>query len=99
MTSSKPRLATVVPWVVSSTEMPTSSPRVNRLFTSGWPNSVPAAYSASRWRRAGFSVMVVKSTLSVSVIGAGERVRHDEADGELLEPPSVMRRLHSAAPS
>ena len=26
---------------------------------------------------------------------AGERVRHDEADGQLLEPPSVMRRVHS----
>ena len=42
-TSSNPRLATVVPCVVSSTEMPTSRATVNMLFTSGWPNSVSAA--------------------------------------------------------
>ena len=58
----------VVPWVVSSTEIPTRSPSVNRLFTRGCPNSVPAAYSASRCRRAGFSVIVVNRMLSVSVI-------------------------------
>ena len=94
-TSSNPRLATVVPWVVSSTEMPTSRPRVKRLFTRGRPNSVPAAYSASRWSRAGFIVIVVKRTLSVSVIGARERMRDDEADGEIVEPASVMRGVHS----
>ncbi len=58
----------VVPCVASSTLNPTSSPSVNMLLTSGWPNSVSlAAYSASRWRRAGFIVIVLKSTLSVSV--------------------------------
>ena len=94
-TSSNPRLATVVPCVVSSTEMPTSRPRVKRLLTSGRPNSVPAAYSASRWS----ARRVQRHGGEEHVVGlgdrAGERVRHDEADGQLLEPPSVMRRLHS----
>ena len=33
----------VVPWVVSSTDMPTRSARVNIEFTSGRPNSVSSA--------------------------------------------------------
>ncbi len=36
-TSSQPRLATVVPNVVSYIDSPTMSPSVNTLFTSGLP--------------------------------------------------------------
>ena len=42
-TSSQPRLATVVPSVVSPTEMPTIRPSVNALLTMRWPNSVCVA--------------------------------------------------------
>src|SRR5690242_3786642 len=66
-TREKPRLATVVPRVSSWTDRPTTRPSVNRLFTSGWPNSVLAANSASRWSGWGFMVIVVNSTLSDSV--------------------------------
>jgi hypothetical protein len=63
----KPRLATVVPRVSSGTEMPTVSASVNSELTSGRPNWVFAAKSASRCSGWGFIDMVVKSTLSVSV--------------------------------
>ena len=66
-TREKPRLATVVPSVSSGTASPTTRPSVNRLLTSGRPNSVPAANSASRCSGCGFIVIVVNSTLSVSV--------------------------------
>src|SRR5205823_197603 len=62
-----PRLATVVPRVVSPTLMPITSPRVKMLLTSGRPNSVVFANSASRCSGCGFIVIVVNSTLSVSV--------------------------------
>ena len=39
-TSVMPRLATVVPSVVSFTVMPIIRPSVNRLLTMRWPNSV-----------------------------------------------------------
>ena len=42
-TSDMPRLASVVPNVVSLTDMPIISPSVNRLFTSGLPHSDFAA--------------------------------------------------------
>src|SRR6185437_5399147 len=66
-TSLIPRLATVVPSVVSPTEMPITSPSVKMLLTSGRPNSVVLANSASRCSGCGFIVIVVNSTLSVSV--------------------------------
>src|ERR1043166_8047267 len=62
-----PRLATVVPRVVSRTVMPMTSPKVKMLLTSGRPNSVVLANSASRCNGCGFIVIVVNSTLSVSV--------------------------------
>ena len=43
LTSVMPRLATVVPIVVSLTEMPIIRPSVKMLLTSGLPNSVPLA--------------------------------------------------------
>ena len=48
-----PRLATVVPSVVSWTDRPITRPSVKMLLTSGWPNSVPLQYSASMWIAAG----------------------------------------------
>src|SRR6185312_8057318 len=66
-TSLIPRLATVVPSVVSPTEMPITSPSVKMLLTSGRPNSVVLANSASRCSGCGFIVIVVNSTLSASV--------------------------------
>src|SRR6185437_2522961 len=66
-TAEKPRLATVVPRVSSGTEMPTASASVNSELTSGRPNWVFAAKSASRCSGCGFIDMVVNSTLSVSV--------------------------------
>src|SRR5207245_5782814 len=52
-TSVIPRLATVVPSVVSCTDRPITRPSVKILFISGRPNSVPAQYSASMWIAAG----------------------------------------------
>src|SRR4051812_46845010 len=66
-TSVMPRLATVVPSVVSPTLIPITRPSVKMLLTSGRPNSVVLANSASRCSGCGFIVMVVNSTLSVSV--------------------------------
>ena len=57
----------IVPRVSSATDSPTTSAAVNMLFTSGRPNSLRAAYSVSRCIGAGFMVIVVNSTLSVSV--------------------------------
>src|SRR5215212_2452097 len=62
-----PRLATVVPKVVSPTLIPITSPKVKMLLTNGRPNSVVFANSASRCNGCGFIVIVVNSTLSVSV--------------------------------
>ena len=42
-TSVRATWATIVPSVSSGTEIPTTSARVNMLFTSGRPNSVVAA--------------------------------------------------------
>src|ERR1051325_5436317 len=62
-----PRLATVVPRAVSPTVMPMTSPKVKMLLTSGRPNSVVFANSASRCNGCGFIVNFVNSTLSISV--------------------------------
>src|SRR5205085_1055030 len=67
-TFSKPRLPTVVPGVVSPTEMPTAIPSVSRLLTSGLPNSALAAAWKSMWSGCGFMVSVEKNTLSASVM-------------------------------
>ena len=66
-TSDSASWAMIVPRVSSGTDSPTTSAAVNMLFTSGRPNSLCAAYSASRCIGAGFIVIVVNSTLSVSV--------------------------------
>ena len=62
-----PRLATVVPSVVSCTDRPITRPSVKMLFTSGWPNSVPLQYSASMWIAAGLQVALLNHMLSASV--------------------------------
>ena len=62
-----PRFATVVPSVVSLTDIPIVRPSVNRLLTSGRLNSVVAAKCASRCSGCGFIVSDENSTLSVSV--------------------------------
>src|SRR5688500_17807842 len=67
-TFSKPRLPTVVPSVVSPTEIPTAMPSVSRLFTSGLPNSALAAAWKSMCSGCGFIVSVEKKTLSASVM-------------------------------
>src|SRR6185503_16081590 len=67
-TFSKPRLPTVVPSVVSPTEIPTAMPSVGRLLTSGLPNSALAAAWKSMCSGCGFMVSVEKNTLSASVI-------------------------------
>src|SRR5262250_3093503 len=66
-TFSKPRLPTVVPRVVSLTDRPTATPSVNRLLTSGLPNSAFAAAWKSTWSGCGFMVRHEKKTLSASV--------------------------------
>src|SRR6266403_258746 len=66
-TFSKPRLPTVVPSVVSPTESPTATPRVNRLLTSGLPNSALAAAWKSTCSGWGFMVRHEKKILSASV--------------------------------
>src|SRR5437016_4494856 len=66
-TRSKPRLPTVVPSVVSPTESPTATPRVNRLLTSGLPNSALAAAWKSTCSGWGFMVRQEKKILSASV--------------------------------
>jgi len=63
----EPRFATVVPWVVSSTEMPTSKPSVNRAVDDRPAELGARRVLASRCSRAGFRVMVLNNTLSVSV--------------------------------
>src|SRR5260370_10220344 len=63
-----PRLAIVVPSVVSPTDTPIISPSVKMLFTMRCPNSVPFANSASRWSGCGLCVSAQKIRLSVSVI-------------------------------
>ena len=57
----------VVPRVVSPTETPTMSPRVNTLLTMGRPYSEVFMASASRWSAAGLWVRVENNRLSVSV--------------------------------
>ena len=66
-TSERATGAMIVPRVSSATDSPTTSAAVNMLFTSGRPNSLRATYSVSRCIGAGFMVIVVNSTLSVSV--------------------------------
>ena len=67
-TSVIPRLAMVVPTVVSLTEMPIISPSVNSEFISGRPHSVSVAQKwASIWSGCGFSVMFENSMLSIWV--------------------------------
>jgi hypothetical protein len=65
-TSVMPRLATVVPSVVSCTDRPMTSPSVKMLFISGFANSVPLAYSASMWMAAGLQVALLNHMLSDS---------------------------------
>ncbi len=65
--SENPRLATVVPSVVSCTVMPTSRESVSIEFTNRSPNSVSAANSASRCSGWGFMVRQLKNVLSASV--------------------------------
>ena len=65
--SENPRLATVVPSVVSCTVMPTSRDNVSIEFTSRSPNSLSAANSASRCNGWGFMVRQLKNVLSASV--------------------------------
>ena len=68
MTSVMPRLAMVVPTVVSLTEMPIISPSVKREFISGRPHSVSVAQKcASICSGCGFSVMLENSMLSIWV--------------------------------
>src|SRR5690606_18145679 len=62
-----PRFATVVPTVMSLTEMPIMRPSVNSEFTRGLPHSVLAAKSKSICKGWGLSVMTEKRTLSLSV--------------------------------
>ena len=66
-TSVMPRFATMVPSVVSWTLRPMTRPSVNRLLTSGRPNSVFAAAAKSMWSGCGFIVSDENSTLSISV--------------------------------
>src|SRR5271170_6813906 len=66
--SAMPRLAMVVPRVVSPTDTPIIRPSVKMLLTMRWPNSVPLANSASRWSGCGLCVSAQKIRLSVSVI-------------------------------
>ena len=65
--SSNPRLATVVPSVVSNTESPMRRDSVNKLLTSRVPNSVVAANASSRCRGWAFMVSTENSVLSASV--------------------------------
>ena len=66
-TSSQPRLAMVVPSVVSATETPTIRLSVKQLFTMRVPNSEDFMYSSSRCRAAGLCVSALKMRLSASV--------------------------------
>ena len=67
-TSVMPRLAIVVPTVVSLTDMPIIRPSVNNEFISGRPHSVSVAQKcASICRGCGFSVMLENSMLSICV--------------------------------
>src|SRR3546814_5017753 len=63
-----PRLATVVPNVVSFTVMPTMQPRVNREFTSGRPHTDLAAAWTSMWTGCVFMVSSENHRLSVSLM-------------------------------
>ena len=85
----------MVPCVVSSTEMPDQQPEGEqavheRLAELGAGGVLGVEVQPRRVHRHGGEEHVVG-------LGdrAGERVRHDEADGQVLEPPTVMRRLHS----
>src|SRR5699024_737322 len=60
---SKPRLATVVPWVSCATDSPTREARVNSEFTSGLPNGWLADQAASRCSDCGFMLSAEKNTL------------------------------------
>src|SRR6478609_7572313 len=67
-TPSMPRLAMVVPTVMSDTWMPIIRPSVNSEFISGWPHSVSVAQKcASICSGCGLSVMLENSMLSICV--------------------------------
>ena len=66
-TSSQPRLATVVPSVVSATETPTIRLSVKQLLTMRVPNSEAFMASSSRCSAAGLCVSALKMRLSASV--------------------------------
>src|SRR5262245_64305658 len=88
--SSKPRLATVVPSVVSNTDRPMSSDSVNRLLTTRVPNSVVSANDSSRCSGCAFMVRTENSVLSASVIVRDGVVDH-RARREVLEPAAHHR--------
>ena len=80
-----PRLATVVPSVVSFTVMPIIRPSVNRLLTMRWPNSVLEANSSSRCSGCTFMVSELYSTLSISVTVRVQAWSNTRPDREFLE--------------
>ena len=84
----------MVPWVVSSTEMPDEQPEREQAVDQRL-----AELGARRVLRVEVEARgVQRHRREEHVVGLGdrarERVRHDEPDGQLLEPPAVMRRLH-----
>jgi hypothetical protein len=85
VTSLMPRLAMVVPTVVSLTEMPIINPRVKRELTSGWPNSVVLQNSKSMCSGCGLSVMLENNMLSISVTVRLQRVGNQRARFEFLK--------------
>ncbi|MNC86305.1 hypothetical protein D3C83_19570 [compost metagenome] len=66
-TLSQPRFATAF-WLRSETLMPVTIASVRQLFTSGRPNSVFAAYAASKCSGCVFMVSSVNQVLSASLI-------------------------------
>ena len=63
-----PRLAIVVPKVVSFTDIPTISPSVNRLLTSGFFHTLLAAATLSMCKGCVFIVSSENHLLSASVM-------------------------------
>ena len=97
-TSVMPRLAMVVPTVVSLTEMPIISPSVKSEFISGRPHSVSVAQKcASMWSGCGFSVMFENSMLSICVTVRVSRCADQRADGEVLEVEAAARMRRGAS--
>ena len=63
-----PRLAIVVPTVMSETWMPHIRPSVNSEFISGWPHSVSVSQKCrSMCSGCGLSVMLENNMLSIWV--------------------------------